>query len=136
MVTDIVDEETRSRMMAAVSRENTGPELALRRALWAAGIRGYRLHRRDLPGTPDLAWIGQELAVFVDGAFWHGHPSAFTPGKSGEFWDEKIRRNQERDRRVDGELEDKGWTVLRIWDFEIQEDVEDCVERVAQELEK
>lgn len=133
---DITDPETRSRMMAAVGREDTGPELALRRLLWACGLRGYRLHRRELPGTPDLAWIGEKLAIFVDGAFWHGHPSAFTPGKSGKFWDEKISANQARDRRVNEQLHEAGWTVLRFWDFEIEENPAEVVKRVGEALDR
>lgn len=122
-------------MMAAVRREDTKPELLLRRALRRAGLRGYRLHRKDLPGTPDLAWIGRRVAVFVDGAFWHGHPSAFTKGKSGEFWDQKIETNVQRDRRVDAALEADGWKVLRFWDFEVDNDIEACVSRVREALE-
>jgi len=132
---DIVDARTRSRMMAAVRRENTAPELALRRALHALGVRGYRLHRRDIPGSPDIVWIGRRVAVFVDGSFWHGHPSAYKPGKSGEFWDKKIARNIERDRAVDAELTARGWIVLRFWDFEVKADALRCAERVKQVLE-
>ena len=121
-------------MMASVRRQNTTPELALRRALQLAGLRGYRVHRRDIPGSPDIAWVGRRLAVFVDGAFWHGHPSAFTPGKSGAFWDRKIGSNIERDRRVDIELSDAGWTVLRFWDFEVEADVSACVNAVKTAL--
>lgn len=134
-MTDIVDVRTRSRMMAAIRRENTAPELALRRALQVLGVRGYRLHRRDIPGSPDLAWLGRRVAVFVDGSFWHGHPSAYKPGKSGEFWDRKIARNIERDRAVDAELTARGWRVLRFWDFEVEADALRCASRVKQVLE-
>ena len=108
--------------MARVRTRDTEPELALRRALWARGVRGWRCHRRELPGRPDLAFGRARLAVFVDGAFWHGHPSRFQRGQSGPFWDEKIFKNVERDRRVDRALRDSGWMVLRIWDFEVKED--------------
>lgn len=130
ILTDITDPATRSRMMAAVRGSDTGPELALRRALSAAGLRGYRVHRRDIPGRPDVAWVGRKIAVFVDGAFWHGHPSAFTPGKSGEFWDRKITANKERDERVDRQLWEEGWIVIRFWDFEVLEDPDGCVRKV------
>lgn len=116
--------------MAAVRAQDTGPELALRHALYAMGLRGYRIHRRDVPGRPDVAWIGRRIAVFVDGAFWHGHPSAFKPGKSGVFWDRKIGANIERDRRIDEQLRSEGWEVLRLWDFEVERDVRTCAERV------
>lgn len=133
-MTDIVDKETRSRMMAAVKGKNTGPELRLRKLLWESGIRGYRLHRKDVAGRPDLAWIGRRVAVFVDGAFWHGHPKAFTVGKSGPFWDKKISANIERDRRVNQELSDLGWVVVRVWDFEIKNDSESAVSRIREAL--
>jgi DNA mismatch endonuclease (patch repair protein) len=129
-MTDKVDPATRSRNMAAIRARDTGPELALRRALVALGVRGYRLHRRDVPGRPDLAWPGRRVAVFVDGAFWHGHPSAYKRGKSGDFWDRKIGANIEHDRRIDIALRSAGWTVLRLWDFEIEADVTACAEQV------
>jgi DNA mismatch endonuclease (patch repair protein) len=115
--------------MARVRNRDTDPEIALRRALWAAGMRGWRCHPRGVPGRPDLAWVGRRVAVFVDGAFWHGHPRHYW-GQSGEFWDNKIARNRARDERVNTELSEAGWTVLRIWDFEVRKDVSGCVERV------
>jgi DNA mismatch endonuclease (patch repair protein) len=118
-------------MMARVRNSDTEPELALRRALFGLGLRGWRCHRRDLPGTPDLAFGRARLAVFVDGAFWHGHPSRYRPGQSGAFWDDKIRRNVERDREVDEALERRGWHVLRIWDFELKADAAEAARRVA-----
>ena len=116
--------------MSRIRRRDTAPELLLRRALWAQGLRGYRLDAASLPGRPDLAWSQQRVAVFVDGAFWHGHPSAFKAGKSGRYWDEKIVRNMERDRRADEALHEMGWTVIRLWDFEVRRDLETCVRRV------
>lgn len=117
-------------MMAAVKGRDTLPELALRRAVVAAGGRGYRLHRRDVPGSPDLAWVGRRVAVFVDGAFWHGHRSAFKAGKSGRFWDRKIARNMERDKEVGVVLSRAGWAVLRFWDFQVETDPSACAEQV------
>ncbi len=121
--------------MSRVKTRDTAPEMRLRRALWAAGIRGWRLHPRKVPGRPDLAWIGRRIAIFVDGAFWHGHPDYYW-GQSGKFWDEKIERNRNRDVRVDGELRDAGWTVLRFWDFEIDRDEEGCARAVKAALER
>ena len=72
----------------------------------------------------------------MDGAFWHGHPSKYTPGKSGEFWDRKIGRNVERDRLVGQELEEAGWTVLRFWDFEIAQDPLAVAKQVAGSIVK
>jgi DNA mismatch endonuclease (patch repair protein) len=121
--------------MAAVRGKNTSPEVALRRALFAAGVRGWRCHYRRAPGKPDLAWPGRRVAVFVDGAFWHGHPSRHKPGRSGAYWDEKIEANVARDRRVDATLRKDGWTVVRVWDFEIRKDLPNVVERVASALD-
>ena len=120
--------------MQRVRREGTAPELTLRRALSHAGLRGYRLQWSNAPGRPDIAWVGRRVAVFVDGAFWHGHPSRYWQGRSGPYWDAKIARNQARDRRNDAALLQAGWRVIRIWDFEVIQDVAQCVERVRQAL--
>jgi len=122
--------------MAAVRGKHTTPELVLRRALYAGGVRGWRCHWSRVPGKPDIAWPGRRVAVFVDGAFWHGHPSRHRPGRSGEFWDKKIARNVERDRRVDAELTALGWHVLRLWDFEVQREPGQSVARVVALLEQ
>jgi DNA mismatch endonuclease (patch repair protein) len=119
----------RSALMSRVKTRETVPELELRRALWAAGVRGWRLHPRQVPGRPDLAWLGRRIAVFVDGAFWHGHPDYYW-GQSGKFWDEKIDRNRSRDEKVTRELLEIGWAVLRVWDFEIEQDASRCAEMV------
>jgi DNA mismatch endonuclease (patch repair protein) len=133
-VTDFLSKETRSRVMARIRSRNTGPELALRRALHAAGVRGWRCHSKHLPGKPDLAFSRWRVAVFVDGCFWHGHPDFFTPGKSGDYWDKKIARTKERDRAANDSLKAAGWRVVRLWDFEVEEDVSSCVSRVITAL--
>jgi DNA mismatch endonuclease, patch repair protein len=120
--------------MAAIRSKNTKPELALRRALFAAGARGWRCHIAGLPSKPDIAFTRWKLAIFVDGAFWHGHPDHFTFGKSGEYWDAKIARTQDRDRAANEALADEGWLVLRFWDFEIREQPVLCVSRVLETL--
>lgn len=129
---DRLSVEQRSRLMARVRTRNTAPEVALRRALWQAGVRGWRLHR-PLPGRPDLVFGRARLTVFVDGAFWHGHPDHYW-GQSGPFWDAKIARNRERDERVNGELAELGWTVVRLWDFEVARDPAACVLRIREAL--
>ncbi len=123
----------RSALMSRVKTRDTAPELKLRRALWAAGLRGWRLHSRGVSGRPDIAWLGRRVAIFVDGAFWHGHPDHYW-GQSGRFWDEKIDRNRSRDEKVTRELVDDGWIVLRLWDFEIEQDVLRCVDQVRRVL--
>jgi DNA mismatch endonuclease (patch repair protein) len=83
-----------------------------------------------VPGKPDLAWLGRRVAVFVDGAFWHGHPDYYW-GQSGEFWNTKIERNRERDQRVNQQLATLGWGVIRLWDFEVDRDPVECARRVV-----
>lgn len=131
---DTYPPEMRSRVMAAVKGQDTGPELALRRALYAAGVRGWRCHRRDLPGRPDLAFGRSRLAVFIDGAFWHGRPDRYWQGRSGPYWDAKIARNQARDRRVDAELVALGWGVVRLWDDDVDADPDVAARRVIEAL--
>lgn len=133
-MTDFLSKEMRSRVMARIQSKNTKPELALRRALWAKGIRGWRVHSKALPGKPDLAFTRWHVAVFIDGCFWHGHPDFFTPGKSGAYWDAKIARTQERDRQVNDALRTASWTVVRFWDFEVERDIDGCVGRVLAAL--
>ena len=123
-----------SAQKSAVRREGTAPELLLRRALVAHGLRGYRLNLHSLPGCPDAAFTRWKVAVFVDGMFWHGHPSKFQPGRSGEYWDRKIARNRERDNRVTQQLRDLGWLVLRFWEFDLQDNPNACVDRVRSAL--
>lgn len=120
--------------MSRIRRRDTKPELLLRKALWARGLHGYRLDLARLPGRPDLTWTKRRVVVFIDGAFWHGHPSAYKPGKSGAYWDEKIRRNVKRDREADAALRAMGWTVLRLWDFEVRKDLDGCVARIREAL--
>ncbi len=120
--------------MAAVKGKNTAPELTLRRALFAAGLRGWRIHYKRVPGTPDLAWPALKVAVFVNGAFWHGHPSRHKPGRSGEYWDRKIERNMARDREVETTLQESGWKVLRFWDFEVRGEPQATVRHIEKSL--
>jgi DNA mismatch endonuclease (patch repair protein) len=134
-VPDTYSAEVRSEVMRRVKGKDTGPELALRRALYALEVRGWRCHRGDLPGKPDLAFGVAKVAVFVDGGFWHGHPSKWWPGRSGEYWDRKIARNQQRDANANAALEALGWQVIRVWDFELKADLTGTAERVRQAVQ-
>lgn len=118
---DIVDSATRSRMMAGIRSTNTRPELAIRKALHAAGFR-YRLHPRDVPGKPDMAFARYRAAVFVNGCFWHGHdcPLFRLPDTRREFWTAKIERNRQRDAEVRQQLQMAGWRSLIIWECAIR----------------
>lgn len=109
--------------MSRVAQKNTGPELRVRRIAHALGLR-FRLHRRDLPGTPDLVFPRHQVALFVHGCFWHRHSGcrkATTPKSRQEFWQGKFDRNVERDREVEAALLDLGWRVETIWECETRD---------------
>jgi DNA mismatch endonuclease (patch repair protein) len=117
---DIVEPARRSQMMSRIRGRDTGPELAVRRAAHALGLR-FRLHRRDLPGSPDLVFPGRRKVVFVHGCYWHRHPGcrlAYQPKSNVEFWNAKFERNVARDARVMADLERQGWSALIIWECE------------------
>lgn len=117
-MTDVVNPATRSRMMAGIRSRDTKPEIIVRKALFAAGFR-FRLHRKDLPGRPDVALPGRKVAVFVHGCFWHEHTGcryAKTPATRREFWETKLAANVERDRRAREALLSAGWRVLIVWE--------------------
>lgn len=121
--------------MASIRSANTRPERMLRSALWRYGARGFRCHWPGPGGRIDIAFVGRRVAVFVDGSFWHGHPSKWQPGRWQGYWDEKIRRNVARDRAQDAALAEAGWAVLRVWDFEVDQDPSGVAGRVQQVLE-
>ena len=110
---DNLTPEQRSKTMRAVRARDTTPELTLRKTLRCFGISGYRVDAKKLPGRPDLAFGPKRLAVFVDGAFWHGRADRVRPGRS-TYWDQKIARNQSRDRLNELQLRERGWNVLRL----------------------
>jgi DNA mismatch endonuclease (patch repair protein) len=120
--------------MAGIRSKNTKPELLLRRALWRAGVRGWRCHWRGPGGRIDIAFTRPKLAVFVDGSFWHGHPSKWQPGRWSGYWDTKIRRNLARDAAQSHALDAAGWEVFRVWDFEVEHDSDALAVRIATRL--
>ena len=117
-MTDTVDHATRSRVMASIGSKDTVPELLLRRALYARGIR-YRLHDQRLPGTPDLVFRRFGAVCFIHGCFWHRHLGcryATTPDTRTDFWVAKFRANVERDGRNRRDLAEGGWRVAIVWE--------------------
>ncbi|UVO51553.1 very short patch repair endonuclease [Sphingomonas sp. SUN019] len=114
---------TRSETMARVRSRDTSPERAVRRILTDLGYR-YRLHRADLPGTPDIAFIGRRKALFVHGCFWHGHNCARgsrAPKTNPEYWRTKIARNRARDLDVAAALDRLGWSAMTVWECELRD---------------
>ena len=119
--------------MSRIRGKDTGPEVRLRKELWARGIR-YRLKSR-LPGKPDIVFPGARMVVFVDGCFWHGCPDhSQTPATNRSFWSKKLKRNVERDHEVTTRLEDLGWSVLRVWEHEVAGNVQGAVDRIFRGL--
>jgi DNA mismatch endonuclease (patch repair protein) len=126
---DVMTSEQRSRCMSNIKGKNTKPELRLRKALWAKGLR-YRLHATMI-GRPDVIFPRQRLAIFVDGCFWHGCPIHGTnPVTNSDFWEIKIKGNIERDRRITTQLTIDGWMVIRVWEHEIKE----CPDKVTDKI--
>jgi DNA mismatch endonuclease (patch repair protein) len=119
---DKVSPEERSRVMARVKSRDTGPEKRVRSMMHRLGLR-FRLHRRDLPGTPDLTLPGRQTVVFVHGCFWHRHagcPQASTPAVNVDYWTRKFARNQARDAEAVERLTALGWRVVIVWECELR----------------
>ena len=109
--------------MRRVKGRDTGPELAIRRLLWGAGYR-YRLHRKDLPGKPDIVLPGRRTVVFVHGCFWHGHDcarGARQPKANADYWIAKIAGNRERDAANLEALTALGWTPITVWECDLKQ---------------
>ena len=114
--------ESRSRLMSRIGSKHTRPELVVRSLLHRLGYR-FRLHRKDLPGKPDIVFIGRKKAIFVHGCFWHGHGCKIgkLPKSKLEFWRPKIERNRQRDSEKRSELEQIGWNVEELWQCELKD---------------
>ena len=122
--TDVFTAAQRSAVMARVKGQDTGPERAVRRMLTALGLR-YRLHRKDLPGRPDLALGPRRVALFVHGCFWHGHDcarGARKPKQNAGYWCAKIARNRARDAANTADLAAIGWRALVVWECELRDE--------------
>ena len=122
-MTDVYGPEKRSAVMRQVKGKDTSPELKVRKALTGLGAR-YRLHRKDLPGSPDIVLPGRRLAIFVHGCFWHGHDcarGARVPKQNREYWVAKVGRNLARDARNAEALAAAGWRVETIWECELKD---------------
>lgn len=117
-MSDIVSPTTRSRMMSGIKAKDTLPEMLVRRLLHSEGYR-FRLHRKDLPGTPDIVLPKFKIAIFVHGCFWHSHSGcnhAKVPATRSEFWTAKLRANVARDNAAAEKLNAIGWRVLCVWE--------------------
>jgi len=131
---DILTPQQRHRCMSRIRSQATKPEMAVRRWLWAHGYR-YRLNVKSVPGKPDIVMRRYRTAIFVNGCFWHGHEgcSKFVMPKSNtDFWQRKIDRNRERDRKNYDMLIQNGWQVIVLWECRLnKEKIENTMQSVA-----
>jgi DNA mismatch endonuclease, patch repair protein len=136
---DVFTPEQRSRVMARVRSGDTAPEMTVRRLVHALGYR-FRLHRRDLPGVPDLVFVSRRKIVFVHGCFWHQHHCKRgnrVPATRQDYWLPKLARNVARDHRTRRKLRRMGWGVMTVWECQIRTDRLDVLtRRIAAFLER
>jgi DNA mismatch endonuclease (patch repair protein) len=133
-MTDVLTHEQRKLNMSRIRAKNTGPEVKLRKLLYTGDIRGYRIHYK-LPGKPDIVFVKKKIAIFIDGCFWHKCPEDFQePETRKEFWMKKIHSNVERDKKVNEQLRNDGWKVIRIWEHEIKKDPDAVIEKIRNKL--
>lgn len=133
---DVVDAATRSRMMSGIRSKDTKPEILVRRYLHGRGFR-YRLHVRDLPGSPDLVLPKHRVAILVHGCFWHRHQGcryATTPANNAEHWRRKFDGNVERDQRKMKALEAAGWRVIVVWECDLRRTPKERLAQLAEEI--
>jgi DNA mismatch endonuclease (patch repair protein) len=127
---DNLTKEQRSYCMSRVRGKDTGLERTFRSELHRRGLR-FQKHVKELPGKPDVVFRGKRVAVFVDGDFWHGYRYVEWRDSLSDFWRAKIESNRARDRRNRDALSEMGWRVIRVWQHEIERDLDGCVSRVV-----
>jgi DNA mismatch endonuclease (patch repair protein) len=135
---DVFSKQKRSEIMSLIRSKNTKPEIALRKLVSAAfypkGYR-YRIHYKKLKGRPDIAFVSLKVAVFMDGAFWHGYQFEKRKKKlPKKYWVPKIEENMRRDRRTNARLKKLGWKVVRVWGHDVKKKPDRVIERIAAAL--
>ena len=135
-MTDVLSPEQRKLNMSRIRGKNTGPEVKLRKLLYARGIRGYRIHY-NISGKPDLVFVKMKIAIFIDGCFWHMCPVCFQePETRKEFWMKKIKSNVERDNKINEQLLNEGWTIIRFWEHDVRKNPEQIIGKISLLLQK
>jgi DNA mismatch endonuclease (patch repair protein) len=135
---DKLTKERRSWNMSKIRSKNTLPEILVRKALWKIGYR-YRLHYKLLPGKPDIVITKQKIVVFVHGCFWHRHENcieASRPKTNSEYWETKIQKTIERDKKHQEEIKLLGYKVFIIWECEVNKNTEENIKLLENMLEK
>lgn len=134
---DIVDKQTRSLMMSGIRGKDTQPEIKVRRFLHARGFR-YRLHVRELAGTPDICLPKYQTVIFVQGCFWHRHKGcklSYMPASNTESWRDKFKKNVQRDRKNTRSLLKDGWRVIVLWECELRKDGDTLLAWLPKEIQ-
>ena len=130
--------KNRSELMKKIKSHGTKPELTVGKILWRKGYR-YRKHYKKIPGRPDFVFVKQKVAVFIDGEFWHGFnwsQKKESIKSNRDYWIPKIERNMARDKKVNAVLRRGGWSVLRFWGYEIEEDIDKCLKQIKERVSK
>jgi DNA mismatch endonuclease (patch repair protein) len=126
---DRLSKEERSLNMSKIRSKDTLPEIRIRKALWRMGYR-YRLHYKLLPGKPDIVIIKQKIVIFVHGCFWHRHKNcieASRPKTNSDYWETKINKNIERDKKCQKDIKELGYKVVVIWECSVKKDIEENI---------
>ena len=127
----------RKKNMQHIRSKDTEAEILLRKALWRKGFR-YRKNVKDLPGKPDIVFTKHKIVIFVDGDFWHARGHEKNPGEqidtNKNYWIDKLKRNVARDRHVNDLLFEQGWLVLRFWESDIKNNLNNCIEEIMKYL--
>lgn len=129
---DVLTKEQRRKNMQAIRSKDSKIEIALRKAVWAMGLR-YRKNYSKLPGKPDIVFVSKKIAVFCDGEFWHGYDWENKKRKiatNKDFWVTKIERNMQRDKEINSLLRQQGWEVLRFWEKDIKKNPKACADKL------
>lgn len=118
--------------MSSIKSKHTKPELTVRNLLWKRGLRGYRLHWKKVPGTPDIAFPGKMVAIFINGCYWHRcpHCNPNMPKSNTDFWKEKFFKNVKRDKHKVETLRNIGWQVVTLWECRIKQDSNFLIEEL------
>lgn len=126
----------RSENMRRIKSKDTSIEIKLRKALWNKGFR-YRKNCKDIVGKPDICFKKKKIAIFCDSEFWHGKyllENKYIPKTHTQYWIKKIKKNIERDLKVNAELKNQSWTVLRFWQKDIEKNLEECIIKIEQSI--
>ena len=135
---DRLSKEERSLNMSKIKSKDTLPEIRLRKALWRIGYR-YRLHYKSLPGKPDIVILKYKIVIFVHGCFWHRHKNcieASRPKTNSEYWETKINKNIERDKKHQKEIKKTGYKIIIIWECMVKKDIEENIKLLEKLLRK